>query len=48
LWSEEQHRAHEGAGRPLAVRLARERPDLMVYVLDGSTGVVEVHADEQI
>ena len=48
LWTEEQGKAHEKAGRPLAVRLARERPDLMVYVLDGSTGVVEVHADEQI
>lgn len=48
LWIEEQHRAHEKAGRPLAVRLARERPDLMVYVLDGSIGVVEVHADEVI
>jgi hypothetical protein len=47
LWTEAQHRAHEKAGRPLAVRLARERPDLTVYVLDGSTGVVEVHADEQ-
>lgn len=48
LWTEEQHRAHEKAGRPLAVRLARERPDLTVYVLDGSTGVVEVRADEPI
>jgi hypothetical protein len=48
LWTEEQRMAHEKAGRPLAVRLARERPDLMVYVLDGATGVVEVRADEQI
>ncbi len=48
LWTEDQHRAHERAGRPLAVRLARERPDLTVYVLDGATGVVEVHADEPI
>jgi hypothetical protein len=45
-WTEAQHRAHERAGRPLAVRLARERPDLTVYVLDGPIGVVEVHADE--
>jgi hypothetical protein len=35
-------------GRPLAVRLARERPDLTVYVLDGATGVIEVRADETI
>ena len=46
LWSEPQHRTHEAAGRPLAVRLARERPDLMIYILAGATGVVEVHADE--
>lgn len=48
LWTKEQHGAHEKAGRPLAVRLARERPDLTVYVLEGSTGVVEVRADEPI
>jgi hypothetical protein len=48
LWSDEQHRAHAAAARPLAVRLARERPDLMVYILDGATGVVQVHADETI
>ena len=45
LWTEEQSSAHEAAARPLAVRLARERPDLTVYVLDGTTGVVEVHAE---
>ena len=42
-WSEAQHQAHTADGRKLAVRLKRERPDLMVYVLDGETGVVEVH-----
>jgi hypothetical protein len=47
-WTDEQHKAHEKAGRPLAVRLARERPDLTVYVLDGATGVVEVRADEPL
>jgi hypothetical protein len=45
-WSETQHQAHAADGRTLAVCLKRERPDLMVYVLDGETGVVEVHADE--
>ena len=45
-WSEEQRQVHTAEGRELAVRLKRERPDLMVYVLDGETGVVEVHADE--
>lgn len=47
LWSEEQFAAHEAEARPLAVRLARERPDLMVYVMDPNVGVVEVHADEE-
>ena len=46
LWSEQEHKAHAAQARPLAVRLARERPDLMVYVLEGDTGVVQVHADE--
>lgn len=47
-WSEAEHAAHAAAGRPLAVRLKRERPDLMVYVLDGDIGAVEVHADDPI
>ena len=47
-WSDEQHRAHAAAARPLAARLARERPDLEVYVLDGETGVVQVHPDDHI
>jgi hypothetical protein len=42
-WSDAQHQAHTADGRKLAVRLKRERPHLMVYVLDGETGVVEVH-----
>jgi len=46
LWSEEQHIAHHAAGRRLAGRLKRERPDLMVYVLEPDTGIVEVQADE--
>lgn len=45
-WSEEQRQAHEAMARPLAVRLARERPDLVVYVLEPEIGVVQVHADD--
>ena len=45
-WSDAQHQAHAADGRKLAVRLKRERPDLMVYVLEADIGVVEVHADE--
>jgi len=45
-WDEAQHRAHEAEGRQLAARLKRERPDLMVYVLDQDIGVVEVHGNE--
>lgn len=47
LWSEERHRQHDVEGRRLAERLATERPDLMVYVLEPETGLVEVHAPEQ-
>lgn len=47
LWSDQEFAAHEAMARPLAVRLARERPDLMIYVLEGEVGVVEVHGDEE-
>ncbi|HEX2839988.1 hypothetical protein [Hyphomicrobium sp.] len=47
LWSEDQHRAHEALARPLAIRLARELPDRMIYVLDREVGVVEVRGDEE-
>jgi hypothetical protein len=47
LWDEAQHLAHAAEGRRLALRLKRERPDLMVYVMDAEVGVVEVHADER-
>lgn len=46
IWSEEQRRAHEAKARPLAMRLARERPDLVVYVMEPEVGVVQVHADD--
>ena len=46
LWSDAEHAAHAAEGRRLAVRLKRERPDLMVYVLEADAGVVEIHADE--
>ena len=46
LWSEAEHAAHAAEGRRLAVRLKRERPDLMVYVVEADTGVVEVYADD--
>ena len=46
VWSDERYAAHAAEGRRLAGRLKRERPDLMVYVLEGDIGVVEVHADE--
>ncbi len=48
LWSDDQHRAHEAMARSLAVRLARELPDRMIYVLDRNVGVVEVRGDEEI
>lgn len=44
-WSEDQFLTHEADGHKLAVRLKRARPDLMVYVLEPVTGVVEIHDD---
>lgn len=46
LWSDEQMKAHDAMARPLARRLARERPDLDVYVLEPEIGVVPVRADD--
>lgn len=48
FWSEAQHAAHAAEARPLAIRLARERPDRMIYVLEGEIGVVEVKPDEEL
>lgn len=48
LWSDAQRLAHEAEARPLAIRLARERPDRMIYVLEPEIGVVEVHAHEDL
>lgn len=47
-WSEAEHEAHAAKARPLAVRLARERPDRMIYIMDPEVGVVEVKANEPI
>jgi hypothetical protein len=45
-WSDAQHAEHAAEGRRLAGRLKRERPDLMVYVMEADIGIVEIHADE--
>jgi len=47
-WSEEEIKAHAAKARPLAVRLAREKPDRTIYVMDSEVGVVEVRADEDV
>jgi hypothetical protein len=47
-WTDAQYAAHAAEGRSLAGRLKRERPDLMVYVMEPEIGVVEVHPDEPI
>jgi hypothetical protein len=47
-WSDAQHTEHAAEGRRLAGRLKRERPDMMVYVMEADVGVVEIHADEPI
>lgn len=46
-WSDAQRKEHIREGRALAIRLARERPDLKVYVEDGENGVVEVNGREE-
>lgn len=47
LWSEAERLAHDAMARRLAIRLARERPDRIVYILDSDTGdAIEVQADE--
>lgn len=46
IWTDAQYAEHERKGRQLALRLKYERPDLMVYVLEGEISVVEVHAGE--
>lgn len=47
-WSADEHSAHEAKARPLAIRLARERPDRTIYVLDPAVGVVEVRPNDEI
>jgi len=43
LWSEDRHRAHDAEARALALRLARERPDRTIYVMDRLSGdVIEI------
>lgn len=46
VWDEGAQAAHTANGRRLAVRLKRERPDIMVYVQEPDIGVVEIHADD--
>ncbi|RUP10581.1 hypothetical protein [Hyphomicrobium sp.] len=45
LWTDDQHRTHRAEARPLALRLAQERPDLKIYVTDVDGYVVEVGTD---
>ena len=47
-WTDDERSAHEAMARPLAIRLARERPDRVIYVMDPHVGVVEVKADEEL
>ncbi len=42
LASPQQHSAHEAQGRQLAIRLARERPDLEIYAFQSDIGVVRI------
>lgn len=48
LITPEEHAAHEQKGRQLAIRLARERPDLEIYAFESATGVVRVYAGDAL
>jgi hypothetical protein len=48
IWTDAEYATHAAEGRRLAGRLKRERPDLMVYVMEPDIGVVEIHPDEPI
>lgn len=48
LASPEQQSAHEAQGRQLAIRLARERPDLEIYAFQSDIGVVRVYAGDPL
>jgi hypothetical protein len=43
-WTDEQRAGHLAAARLLAERIAAERPDLVVFVLEPGIGVVQVNA----
>lgn len=46
-WSDAQHKAHDARGWALAARLAREKPDRIIYVVDAQSGdLVEVAPDD--
>jgi hypothetical protein len=47
-WTQQRREAHAAEGRRLATRLKAERPDRMIYVIEGESGVVEVHGNEII
>jgi len=46
-WTEAQFAAHEEVGRRLAIRIARERPDLEVFYHTRAHGVLEVGASDE-
>jgi hypothetical protein len=48
LVTPEEHAAHEQKGRQLAIRIARERPDLEIYAYETATGVVRVYARDAL
>lgn len=46
LWSQAERSAHEMEGRALAIRVAREKPDRRIYILDPSSAeLVEIEAE---
>jgi hypothetical protein len=48
LASPQQQSAQEAQGRQLAIRLARERPDLEIYAFQSDIGVVRVYVEDAL
>ncbi len=47
-WTETERSAHAAMARPLAIRLAREKPDRTIFVVGPDGELVEINADEEL
>ena len=47
-WTETERSAHAAMARPLAIRLAHEKPDRTIFVVGPDGDLVEIKADEEL